>query len=127
MLRTVRWVGAGEELWRVRVDLLVDEADADSFGAMAERLGSRLTGDNEPEGPGELGIDHGLGVAARPVLGLLFWVRADEVGGAASSAVDAARSAAAECGMAFELYDITLVPEQAVVLLVDPLLPAIPD
>jgi hypothetical protein len=122
MLRTV-----GEDLWRVRVDLFVDEADADSFDAMAERLGSRLTGDNKPEDPGEFAIDHGLGVTARPVLGLLFWVRADDVGGAARSAVDAARSAASECGMTFDLYDVTLIPAQAVVLPVDPLLPVLPD
>jgi hypothetical protein len=127
MLWVVRWIGSGQELWRVRVDLLIDDARADSACVIAERLGLMLIADSEPAAPSELGVDRGLGVTARPVLGLLFWVRANDVGDAATSAVGEARSAAAECRMAFELYDVTLIPEQAVVLPDVPLFPPLPD
>jgi hypothetical protein len=61
------------------------------------------------------------------VVGLLFWVQADDVGEAARIAVDTARRAGAGCGVGPELYDVTIIPLNAVVLPDDPQYPSMPD
>jgi hypothetical protein len=48
------------------------------------------------------------------VIGLVFWVRADEVGEAARLAVETARRAGAESGVGPELYDVIVSPSTAV-------------
>jgi hypothetical protein len=78
-------------------------------------LGSLLTHDDTQPRRSELAVDQGTGVANRPVVGLLFWVRADDVGQAASTAVATARRACSawRAGNA-ELYDVTVIPRRAV-------------
>ena len=48
------------------------------------------------------------------MIGLIFWVRADDVGQAASLAVDTARRAGVESGVGAELYDVVVLPEASV-------------
>lgn len=76
---------------------------------------------------GACGVDQGLGVAKRPVVGLLFWVRADDVGRAALVAVETARRALTGHLENAALYDVTVIPEAAVAREDDPLYPAMPD
>lgn len=62
------------------------------------------------------------------MVGLVFWVAADDVGDAARLAVDTAqRATAAVDGRAAELYDVTVIPELAVARPGDPRYPALPD
>lgn len=90
----MRWAGHGSDLWRVRVDLFVEHAHPRPARLVqrdiAGRLNELLTGD---DGGSTSGIDgdEETGVADRPVIGLLFWVRADDVGTAATTAVEIAR------------------------------------
>ena len=48
------------------------------------------------------------------MVGLVFWVRADDVGTAAALAVDTARRAGADCGVGPERCDVTIIPRNAV-------------
>ena len=48
------------------------------------------------------------------MIGLVFWIRADEVGQAASLAVETARRAGAETGVGPELYEVIVLPSNAV-------------
>jgi hypothetical protein len=48
------------------------------------------------------------------VIGLVFWVRADDVGRAASLAVETARRAGSESGVGTELYDVVVIPSASV-------------
>lgn len=91
-----------------------------------EALRAALASDGAPA-VGAVGADQGLGVTSRPVVGLLFWVRADDVGAAATVAVEAARRAGANHGVGPDLYDVTVIPRQAVALPGDPLYPSMPD
>jgi hypothetical protein len=94
----VRWVGKGSELWRVRVDLFVTGAErlVDS-AAVARSLESLLTErDEDLEHRDSVSVDRGLGIEKRPVVGLLFWVGADNVGQAATVAVETALRAGAD-------------------------------
>lgn len=75
----------------------------------------------------DVGGDQGLGVTGRPVVGLLFWVDADDVGEAATMAVRAARRTGAAHGVGPDLYDVTVIPMEAVVRPGDPGCPAMPD
>ncbi|MGH9014007.1 MAG: hypothetical protein ACRDZ1_08755 [Acidimicrobiia bacterium] len=50
------------------------------------------------------------------MLGLTFWVRADDVGAAARTALELARRAGAVADVGPDYYDITLVPRDAVVV-----------
>ena len=49
------------------------------------------------------------------MLGLTFWVRADDVGAAARTALDTARRAGATADVGPGYYDVALVPFEAVV------------
>lgn len=71
--------------------------------------------------------DQGLGIADTPVVGLLFWVAADDVGAAASAAVEVATKAGEGCGVGPGLYDVTVIPRDAVALPDDPRYPEMPD
>jgi hypothetical protein len=108
------------------VDLFSKDNHKDRVSAAAEALASLLTGGDGDIGPGDLGADQGLGVTNRSVLGFLFWVRADDVGAAAAIAVDTAQRAGASCGAGPELYDVTVIPRDAVVL-PEPNYPSMPD
>jgi hypothetical protein len=120
----MHWAGTGAELWRVRVDLFAEDNAGHRVSAAHESLRSLLT---EGEGgfePGELGADGGLGVAGGPVVGLLFWVRGDDVGQAATVALETAERAAVGRGVGPELYDLTIIPHSAVVFADNPRYPA---
>ena len=112
----MHWVGSGSELWRVRVDLFVETRDAPTnSAAVARSLKSLLTErDGDLEHGDFTGVDHGLGIEKRPVVGMLFWVGADDVGDAARVAVETAVRAGVDHGVGPELYDVTVIPRGAV-------------
>ena len=124
----MRWAGEGSDLWRVRVDLFSADADNRLISAVARSLDSLLTGDTNDPDAHSYGVDQGLGVTERPVVGLVFWVRADDVGAAAARAVEVARFAGDAAGVGPELYDVTVIPRDAVVTGSDPAAyPLMPD
>jgi hypothetical protein len=107
-------VGCGALLWRVRVDLYASDGDPGRVGAVGSALRAMLD-EREGDPPhGDAGADQGTGVAGRPVVGVLFWVRADDVGAAALIAVDTAQRAGVSHGVGPALYDVTVIPENAV-------------
>jgi hypothetical protein len=76
----MRWVGDGSELWRVRVDLFAPDREAVRVAQAHHALQRQLTAsDDAATRPGEVAADQGTGIAGRPVIGLSFWVRADDV------------------------------------------------
>lgn len=115
-------------MWRARVDLFAADDAGPRVSTACERLQTLLHHDgvSAPSGT-DVGGDQGLGVARRPVVGLLFWVRADDVGAAAAAAVETARRAGADCGVGPELYDVTVIPWAAVEHPGDPHYPSMPD
>jgi hypothetical protein len=124
----VRWVGDGSEFWRVRVDLFAPDDDGARVPAAHEALQRQLTASDEAaRRPGESGADQGTGIEGRPVVGLSFWVRADDVGEAARTAVDTAQRAGTESGVGTELYDVVVIPNAAVARPDDPGYPRMPD
>jgi hypothetical protein len=124
----MRWVGDGSELWRVRVDLFAPDRDAVLVAQAHHAVQRQLTAsDDAATRPGEVAADQGTGVAGRPVIGLSFWVRADDVGQAARTAVEAARRAGADSGAGSELYDVVVIPSAAVARPHDPAYPPMPD
>jgi hypothetical protein len=146
----VRWAGAGAELWRVRVDLFAapprpipglpvgerrlgwthfESPVASQMKSVRARLIEQLTGSDGDErtGRGDIGLDQGTGQAGRNVIGLLFWVRADDVGQAAATAVMVARRAGEPDGVGPQLYDVTVIPRGAVSFPGDPEYPRMPD
>ena len=111
----MHWVGDGSELWRVRVDLFAPDSDSGRVPASHEALQRELTETDGAARPwGDSAADQGRGIEGRPVIGLVFWVRADEVGQAASLAVEAARRAGAESGVGPELFDVSVFPSSSV-------------
>jgi hypothetical protein len=119
-------VGTGPEIWRVRVDLFADDdAPARPFAA-AESLRSLLTEKRGDAGPGGCSADGGTGAAPDPVVGLLFYVHAQDIGDAAMTALATAREAGATCGVGPGLYDLVLIPLDAVVLPGNPNYPSLP-
>jgi hypothetical protein len=123
----MRWAGDGSNLWRVRVDLFAADASGARVTAAHQALKRQLISDDEPMKPGELAADQGIGIEGRPVVGLLFWVRADDVGLAARTAVEAASRAGTESGLGSELYDVVVIPSAAVASPSDPEYPRMPD
>jgi hypothetical protein len=115
-MRPVNWVGYGSDLWRVRVDLFAPDHDSGRVPATHEALGRQLTeSDGVARRPGDWAADQGLGREGdRPVVGLVFWVAADEIGKAATLAAETARRAGAESGVGTELYDVVVIPHAAV-------------
>jgi len=112
----------------VRVDLFTDGQEPNPFVTpCAHALMELLDIEPADRGPGEVGVDCGIGVEGEPVIGLLFWVRADEVGEAARVAVATAWEAAATCGLGPRLYDVVVLPSDAVVLPEDPTYPSSAD
>jgi hypothetical protein len=109
----MRWVGDGSDLWRVRVDLFAVGERCD-VRAASEALHQLTFDDGEPRVGGGVSADQGRGIEGRPVVGLTFWVRADDVGQAATTAVAAARRAGAESAVGADLYDVVVIPSAAV-------------
>jgi hypothetical protein len=124
----MRWAGEGSELWRVRVDLFDERQDPRrQIDRVAKALGDLLTAKDGVKSGSDVGADQGTGASSRPVVGMLFWVRADDVGQAATTAVEIARRAGANSGVGPELYDVVVLPRAAVVLPNDPRYPQMPD
>jgi hypothetical protein len=121
------WVGSGSNLWRVRVDLLAVDESGHRVGAVWKSVRSRLTSDGADDRPGDVGVDQGTGAAQQPVVGMLFWVQADDVGSAASLAVETAIRAGAPHGVGPALYDVTVIPHGSVTHPGEPNDPAMPD
>jgi hypothetical protein len=106
--------GSGAEHWRVRVAVLANGATIHDMEAVIERLRRRL--EAQP------GVDDGWGVcgeystgeAGDQVVGASFWVAADDVGDAASTAV---ATLVTECegltGRSHHLYEVLVVPHGA--------------
>jgi hypothetical protein len=110
----------------VRVDLFVPDDSGDWVHVASDGMRPLLVGDDPSTQHGNFGVDQGTGVANRPVVGLLFWVRADDVGQAALAAVDTARRALGARLDDPELYDVTVIPSAAVAS-ADPTYPPMPD
>ncbi len=123
----MRWAGEGSDLWRVRVDLFAIDGDGRRVATVTRTLRRLLTSGDEDASSDLIGVDQGTGIADRPVVGLLFWVRADDVGVAARTAVETACRAGASSGVGPELYDVTVVPSAAVALPNNPSYPPMPD
>lgn len=122
----MRAAGSGSHLWRARVDLFAQDDDTARVSKAATALRGLLRHEGDV-GSSDAGADQGLGVTERPVVGLLFWVHADDVGAAALTAVETAQRAGVAQGVGPELYDVTIIPEEAVVCPDDPSYPAFPD
>jgi hypothetical protein len=124
----VHWVGQGSELWRVRVDLFAPDQEEGRVPAAHQALQRELTETDGAARPwGDSAADQGRGIEGRPVIGLVFWVRADEVGRAASLAVETACRAGAHSGLGTELYDVVVIPYASVAQPYDPMYPPMPD
>jgi hypothetical protein len=123
----MRWVGDGSDLWRVRVDLFAEDDSGSRVAAAHHALQRQLTSDQAGGEAGDVAADQGLGIEGRPVIGLLFWVRAEDVGLAARTAVETARRAGTESGLGTELYDVVVIPRAAVARPNDPEYPTMPD
>lgn len=109
------YAGEGSELWHARVDLIAPDGDGSRVGSVAEALRSNLPGTDEGRGRGA-GVDQGIGVEGQPVVGLTFWVRAEDIGDAARTALEVARRSSAAAGVGPDYYDVALVPRSAVVV-----------
>ena len=122
----MRVVGHGAALWRVRVELFAHDHAMHRVGASAVALDRLLPPDDGATMPGmgaDHGVDQGIGDATRPVVGFLFWVRADDLGQAAHTAVDFATVAGRAPGVGPRLYKVTVIPNDAVARPDDPLYP----
>ena len=122
----MRSAGEGSALWRVRVELFADDDSAHRVPACARSLEQLLPPDDGEALAGiggDYGVDQGIGDAARPVVALLFWLRADDLGRAAVAAVEIARLAGRDAGVGPRLYKVTVLPADAVARPDDPLYP----
>lgn len=120
------FAGTDTNLWRVRVDLFAVDDDGRRVGPAVADLRGLLQGDGRVTNT-EVGGDQGFGATGRPIVGLLFWVNADDVREAAMTAVQAARRAGAAHGVGPDLYDVTVTSKEAVVRPDDPGYSAMPD
>jgi hypothetical protein len=119
----MRWAGHGAELWRVRLDLYaepVERRQSDAVVTVAKRLKDLMTSKDDVPSGSDIAVDLGTPAAPRPTIGMRFWVKADDVGGAAITALDIARQAGRDAGVGPELYEIAVTPRAAVVLPDDP-------
>jgi hypothetical protein len=126
IIASVRIVGRGAELWRVRVELFTEGDNAYRIGAGSvalERLLPEDDGEILPGIGGDHGVDGGIGDARRPVVGFLFWVRADDLGSAAHTAVDFARLVGSDAEIGPSLYKVMVLPADAVARPDDPYYP----
>jgi hypothetical protein len=111
----------------VRVDLFAEDDNGARVTAPHHALQRQLTSDDEVGVPAEVAADQGIGIEGRPVVGLLFWVRADDVGLAARTAVETASLAGTDSGLGSELYDVVVIPSAAVANPNGPKYPRMPD
>jgi hypothetical protein len=107
--------GDGTDSWHARVDLIAPDNDKARVGVAAEALRRQLHGTHAGTGWGA-GVDQGIGVEGQPVIGFVFWVRADDLGSAALTALDTARRAGAAANLGPDYYDVSLVPRSSVLV-----------
>ena len=99
----------------MRVDLFAAGGGSDRVPATHQALQRELTETDGAVRPwGDSAADQGRGIEGQPVIGLVFRVRADEVGQAASLAVETARRAGVETGVGPELFDESVFPSTSV-------------
>jgi hypothetical protein len=99
----------------VRVDLFAPDSEGGRVPAVHEALQRELTETDGAARPwGDSAADQGRGIEGRPVIGLVFWVHADEAGPAASLAVETARRAGAESGVGPKVFDVIVSPSTSV-------------
>ena len=111
----MHWVGHGSELWRVRVDLFAADSKSERVPSTQRALQHELTETDGAARPwGDSAADQGRGVEGDPVIGLSFWVRAHEVGSAATLAVETARRAGAKSGVGPGLFAVSVFPSTSV-------------
>lgn len=110
----MRYAGEGSRTWHVRVDLIAPDRDGSRVRPTADALGGLLQGSHEGPGHG-YGVDQGIGVEGQPVVGVTFWVRAEDIGAAAMTAVDTARRAGTAAGAGPDYYDVSLMPRSVIV------------
>jgi hypothetical protein len=106
----MKWVGDGQELFSVRVDVIAPDDDSRWVKLIATALNSRMPF-HDPTVVGGPGGDQGRGHEGSPVVGLTFMVRASGFGDAAQLAVETALAAASDVGLPGPVYDVVLVPE----------------
>ena len=113
-----RCVGDGARAWRVRVELFALDDSASRVIASLNSLGRLLPTDDGQSLSAwhslEHGVDQGIGDAARPVVGFVFWVRANDLGVAAQTALDFARTVGDGLGVGPQLYKVSVIPAEAV-------------
>ena len=112
-------------VWRVRVDLFATQ-DAPTKRQLQE-IHRRLRDLSSADAAMDTAVDQGTGVTRRAVVGMTFWVDAADVGQAAITAVDIARRASEGHGAGPDLYDVTVIPRDAVVTPNDARYPPRPD
>jgi hypothetical protein len=115
----VRWAGEGRRLWSVRVDLIAPDGDGSRVAIAHESLLGLLVHDDGVGGHPGSGIDQGIGHEGRPVIGFTFYVRADDVGSAATTGLAVAEAAGPAAGVGPEFYDVVVVPHSAIVVPLD--------
>lgn len=111
----VRWIGEGEVLFSVRVDLIAPDDTSSWVTPLANALKDRLPFTNGTD-RALVGVDQGRGHEDSPVAGLTFLLRANGFGEAAELAVATARAAGADVGVTGRVFDVVLVPEETLVL-----------
>ena len=120
-----RWTG--EALWRVRVELFAEDGNVmHCIGASAVALEQLLPDDDGETLPGiggDHGVDGGIGDALLPVVGFLFWVRAEALGEAAETAVEFARLVGRWPGAGPRLYKVVVLRADCVSRPDDPYYP----
>lgn len=99
--------------WHVRVDLRVPDDEGWRVTPIADELRTLLGDQQEAPGPNG-GVDQGTGAELFPVVGLLFWVHAEDVGKAAAAALDLAQRAGSTAGAGPDYFDLSLVPQSAI-------------
>jgi len=67
--------GDGTDAWHARADLIAPDDNKARVGLAAEALRRQLQGNHAGVGWGA-GVDQGIGVEGRAVIGFVFWVRA---------------------------------------------------
>ena len=112
----MRWFGDGPTLWRVRVILEAGHAQLGHLEMLLERLRHLLSDRQGEADPWDLGGEFARGEVDEATIGASFWVRAEEIGEAARLAVATLTSTCeAVTGERHSLYEINLVPDDAVV------------
>ena len=113
-----RCVGDGARAWRARVELFALDDSAARVTASMRSLGRLLPADDGQRLSAlhslEHAVDLGIGDAARPVVGFVFWVRSNDLGLAAHTAVEFARTVGDGLGVGPRLYTVSVIPAEAV-------------